>query len=157
MNLSKYGYTLPSGKVIDVSNFHDAGTEDILQLAAMPVSVYDHLRLSVGLHQFENVVSMHITQTENMFNEIKEMLAVDLINGDVKKTTIGKAFTEMYERERGQRYRHELWRAIKKNKVLIISISSVMVLTTTYYLNQIWVLTVLIPFIWSIIKDVLKK
>lgn len=156
-SLSKNGYILSSGKVIDASNFHDANTDDILELAAMSVSAYDHLRLRTGLHQFENVISTHITQTENMLNEIKEMLTVDLINGDVKKMTIGKAFTEMYERERGHRSRYELWLAVKKNKVLLISTGSIMVISIVYYFKQIWVLTVLVPFLWALIKDIIKK
>jgi hypothetical protein len=156
-DLKQNGYKLISGKTITAENIHEADAGDIIELVNMPVSAYDHLRLRANIHQLSNVVSSHITNTNIIFEEIKKMLTVDLSNGEPKTLPIGLAVKEMYTRESGKRKRMRLYRALYENRLMIIILGAIVILGATYYWKQTWFLTALIPFVISIVKDILRK
>lgn len=156
-NPKENNYTLPSGKIIDASNLDSLSTSEVVELCAISPSVYEHLKFRERFHNLENAVSSYVGEVRYSFDEIKSMLMVDLSNGDPHKMSLGKAFEEMYHRETGRRHRQQLWLSIKRNKLMLVIIGSSLVLGATYYFNKTWLLTVLIPFLFSLIKDIFKK
>lgn len=155
-DVSKNAYTLPGGRLVDASS--ELTVEEIRQLIEVPATAYDLLRLRTVVHELGNAVAAHITTTNETYEEIKSMLTVDLSNGKPRDPLpIGKAFQEMYDRERGRRDRLLLWEGIKRNKYFIIATLALTIIGISYYFNQQWILTALIPFLISLIKDLIKK
>ena len=155
-DINKNGYRLPNGRVIVSSD--DLTTEEIKELVEVNATAYDLLRLRTMQHELANAVSAHISSTELMFSDIKDMLQVDLSNG-VNRASIplGQAFKEMYDREKGHRNRLMLVDGVKRNKYFIISIVCLAIIITSYHYDNNWFLTALIPFFISLLKDLIKK
>lgn len=155
-DISKNAYRLPNGRMVTSSD--DLSTDEIKELVELNATAYDLLRLRSMQHELANAVSTHITTTELMFADIKEMLLVDLSNGTPReRVSLGQAFKEMYDREKSHRYRILLWDGIKKNRFLIATVGAIIVIGLAYYFDKDWILATLIPFLISMIKDIFTK
>lgn len=152
-----YGYTLESGFLVTPANVDDLSGKDTIELCKQPSNARDSLLIRKTIHDLANAMQIYMSNVALEIDKINAALICTVHNGEDHDEPIAITVAKLAEQHRSLRKRERFIKSLKENAIPLLFVLFFSIIATAIVLRNDWIITVLIPIIWGIIKLFLNK